>query len=45
MIYLELYDISRNKTFKKYFECEFDKQKFKRKLKFSKRIFIRGENN
>jgi len=44
MIYLKLYDITTGKTFTKYFDCEFDKQKFKRKLKFSKKIFIRGES-
>ena len=44
MIYLKLYDITAGKTFTKYFDCEFDKQKFKRKLKFSKKIFIRGES-
>ena len=44
MIYLKLYDITTGTTFTKYFDCEFDKQKFKRKLKFSKKIFIRGEN-
>lgn len=44
MIYLKLYDITTDKTFVKYFECEYDKQKFKRKLKFSKKLFIREEN-
>lgn len=44
MIYLKLYDITTGKTFTKYFDCEFDKQKFKRKLKFSKKIFIRDES-
>lgn len=45
MIYLELYDITTNKTFIKHFDCEFDKQKFKRKLRYSKKLFIRGENH
>ena len=44
MIYLELYDITTGKTFKKTFDCEYDKQKFKRKLRFSKKLFIHGEN-
>lgn len=44
MIYLKLYDITTGKTFKKTFDCEYNKQKFKRKLRFSKKLFIRGEN-
>lgn len=39
-IYLELLDKNTMKSFKKYFECEFDKDKFKRKLKYSKNLII-----
>lgn len=39
-IYLVLYNIETNRRFVKYFDCEYDKDKFKRKVKFSKRIFI-----
>lgn len=40
---LKLYDIKTNKFFTKYFDCEWDKEKFKRKLKYSKRLYIREE--
>lgn len=43
MLYLELYDIKTGKTFKKYFDTEFEREKFKRKLRYSKKLFIRGE--
>lgn len=39
-LYLLLYDITTNREFFKYFECEYDMDKFKRKLKFSKKLFI-----
>ncbi len=39
-LYLLLFDTTTNKQFFKYFECEFDMDKFKRKLKFSKKLFI-----
>lgn len=39
-IYLVLYNIETKKQFTKYFETEFEKDKFKRKLHFSKRIII-----
>lgn len=38
MIYLELIDLKTLKVFKKYFECEFDRDKFARKLKYSKKL-------
>lgn len=44
MIYLVLYDITTGKKFTKYFDCEWNKQKFKRKLRYSKKLFIRGES-
>lgn len=43
-IYLVLFDKTTNKTFTKYFNCEFDKEKFKRKLKFSKKLIVLAEN-
>ena len=44
-IYLVLFDRETNKEFKKYFKCEFEKEKFKRKLKFSKKLVIIDEND
>lgn len=43
--YLILYDIEKGKEFTKYFKCEFDKEKFKRKLRYSKKLMIVGEND
>lgn len=43
-IYLILLDKETNKTFTKYFKCEFDKEKFKRKLRYSKKLTVMGEN-
>lgn len=39
-IYLELLDLKSGKTFKKYFKTEFEKDKFKRKLKFSSKLKV-----
>lgn len=39
-IYLLLYNIETHKQFFKYFDCSYDKEKFKRKLKYSKKIMI-----
>ena len=39
-IYLVLHDLTTNKTFKKYFDTEFERDKFKRKLKFSKKLIV-----
>ena len=44
-IYLRLYDIEKQKEFVKHFECEFDKDKFKRKLRYSRKIMIVDEND
>lgn len=38
--YLVLYDIETKKRFTKYFETEQAKDKFKRKLKFSKKLLV-----
>ena len=38
--YLLLKDLLSGKTFFKYFETEFEMDKFKRKLKFSKKLII-----
>lgn len=43
-VYLVLRDKINNKIFKKYFKCEFDKEKFKRKLRYSKKLIILEEN-
>lgn len=42
--YLELLNVKTMKTFKKEFETEFERDKFKIKLKYSKRIKAIGEN-
>lgn len=39
-IYLVLYNISKKYKFIKYFESEFEKDKFKRKLKYSTKILL-----
>lgn len=39
-IYLVLYNKETNKQFLKYFDTEFEKDKFKRKLKYSNKIFV-----
>lgn len=39
-IYLKLLDLKTNKTFKKYFETEFLRDKFIRKLKYSNRLKV-----
>ena len=39
-IYLELLDLKTMKTFKKYFKTEFERDKFIRKLKYSKRLKV-----
>lgn len=39
-IWLEIYDITTKKSFKKYFACEYDKNKFKNKLRFSKKLIV-----
>lgn len=44
-IYLILENKDNNKQFKKYFENEFEKDKFKRKLKYSKRIKVIFDSN
>ena len=36
--YLEIYNLDTKKIFKKYFESEFERDKFKRKLRFSKKL-------
>lgn len=42
MIYLELIDLTTLKIFKKYFDTEFERDKFLRKLKYSKKIKALG---
>lgn len=39
-LYLLLQDTRTNKQFFKYFETEFEMDKFKRKLKYSKKLII-----
>lgn len=39
-LYLYLWDTLSNKKFFKYFDTEYDLDKFKRKLKYSKKLVI-----
>lgn len=39
-IYLELIDLKTMKTFKKYFDTEFERDKFIRKLRYSNKIKV-----
>ena len=39
-LYLLLMDLTTNKQFFKYFETEYEMDKFKRKLKYSKKIML-----
>lgn len=41
-IYLDLVLIETGKSFRKYFETEFERDKFRRKLKYSKRLRVLG---
>lgn len=43
-IYLVLFDIEKLKEWTKYFRTEFEKEKFKRKLKHSHRVIILEES-
>ena len=39
-IWLVLYNIERKSTFTKYFDTEFEKDKFKRRLKYMKNLIL-----
>lgn len=39
-LYLILYDVTTKKQFRKDFKCEYDMDKFKRKLNYSKKIYV-----
>lgn len=39
-LYLLLMDLTTNKQFFKYFDTEFELDKFKRKLKYSKKLMV-----
>lgn len=43
-IYLELINLDTMKTFRKFFDTEFDRDKFERKLRYSKRIKVIGSD-
>lgn len=43
-IYLELLDLTTMKSFIKYFDCEYDRDKFERKLKYSKKLKVIGRD-
>lgn len=38
--YLDLYNLETKKAFRKYFKCEFERDKFARKLKYSYNLRI-----
>ena len=40
MIYLNLYNVVSKKKFKKYFDTEFERDKFIRKLKYSSKLIV-----
>ena len=42
--YLILLDITTNKTFTKYFETEFEKDKFRRRLRYSKKLLVKEDH-
>ena len=44
MIYLELLDLSTMKVFKKVFDTEWERDKFERKLKYSKKLKVIGRD-
>ena len=44
-IYIRLYDTEKQKEFIKHFETEFEKDKFKRKLRYSRRVMIVDESD
>lgn len=39
-IYLKLLDLTVMKSFIKYFDTEYEKEKFKNKLKYSKKLMV-----
>ena len=40
MVYLIIYNVLKNESFIKYFNNEYEKNKFSNKIKFSKKLFI-----
>ena len=44
-VYLILVDLTTGKQFRKYFDTEFEKDRFKRKLKFSRKIIVVGDSS
>ena len=43
-IYLLIYDYTTQKVFKKFFETEYEKDKFKNKLMFSKKLVVLADS-
>ena len=39
-LYLIIYNVETNTEFKKHFKCEFDMDKFRRKLTYSSKLFV-----
>ena len=44
-LWLEIYDSTTKRSFKKYFACEYDKRKFKNKLRFSKKLTVMKDSS
>lgn len=44
-IYLVLHDLTTDKTFTKYFETEYEKDKFRKKLRYSKKLMVLRDSN
>ncbi len=40
-IYVTIYDITTGKTFKKYFDTEFERDKYVRKSKYFKKLIVK----
>ena len=45
MIYLILRDITTNRDFIKYFNSEFAKDKYKRRIKYSKKLIVISDSS
>lgn len=44
-IYLTIFDWEKGKSFKKYFNSYFDRDKFANKLKYSYKLLVVGKDN
>lgn len=44
-VYLDLLNIETRKVFRKYFKSEYERDKFKRRLKYSNKLMVLGLQN